>query len=105
MRAGLRFIYVLIFIKGRTKYYNLMEKQLLLALLVLGFSSYGFAKPNEKPSVNGKYLLVNTEQGSANDSVSLVEEDGNWKALKNRNGKIIRGIYLWKSSGSSIFLI
>ena len=77
-----------------------MEKQLLLALLFLGFSSYDFAKPNEEPAVNGKYLLVNTEQGSANDSVSLVEEDGNWKVLKNRNGKIVIGIYLWKSSGN-----
>ena len=74
-----------------------MEKRLLLALLVLGFSSYDFAKPNEEPSVNGKYLLVNTDQGSTNESVSLVMEDGNWKALKNRNGKIVRGIYLWKS--------
>ena len=74
-----------------------MEKQLLLALLVLGFSSYGFAKPNKVPSVNGKFLLVNTDKGSTNESVSLVKEDGNWKALKNRNGKIVRGIYLWKS--------
>ena len=71
-----------------------MEKQLLLALLVLGFSSYGCAKPNEEPSVTGKYPLVNTDQGSTNESVSLVKEDGNWKALKNRNGKVVRVIYL-----------
>jgi len=64
-----------------------MEKQLLLALLVLGFSSYDFAKPNEEPTVNGKYLLVNTDQGSTNESVSLVKEDENWKVLKNRNVK------------------
>ena len=75
-----------------------MAKQLLLALSILAFSTYGFAKPKEEPSVKVN-IAVNTDKGSTHESVALVKEDGNWKALKNRNGKIIRGIYLWKSSG------
>ena len=78
---------------GSTKYYDFMEKQLLLALSLLAFSSYDFVRPNEEPSIKVN-TAANTDQGSTNESVALVKEDGNWKALKNRNGKVVRVIYL-----------
>jgi len=62
-----------------------MEKQLLLALSVLALGCYSFAKPNEEPSVKIN-ITVNTDQGSTHESVALVNEDGKWKALKDRNG-------------------
>ena len=63
-----------------------MEKQLLLALSVLALGRYGFAKPNEAPSVKVN-IAVNTDQGSTHESVALVKEDGKWKALKDRTGE------------------
>ena len=62
-----------------------MEKQFLLALSVLALGCYSFAKPNEEPSVKIN-ITVNTDQGSTHESVALVNEDGKWKALKDRNG-------------------
>ena len=62
-----------------------MEKQLLLALSVLTLGCYSFAKPNEEPSVKIN-ITVNTDQGSTHESVALVNEDGKWKALKDKNG-------------------
>ena len=62
-----------------------MEKQLLLALSIFALGSYCFAKPNEKPSVKVN-ITVKTDQGSTHDSVALVNEDGKWKVLKDRNG-------------------
>ena len=63
-----------------------MEKQLLLALSILALGRYGFAKPNEAPSVKIN-IAVNTDQGSTHESVALVKEDGKWKVLKDRNGR------------------
>ena len=62
-----------------------MEKELLLAFSVLAVGIYGFAKPNEEPSVKIN-ITVNTDQGSNHESIALVNEDGKWKALKDRNG-------------------
>ena len=62
-----------------------MAKQLLLALSILAFSTYGFAKPKEEPSVKVN-IAVNTDKGSTHESVALVKEDGKWKPLKDRNG-------------------
>ena len=62
-----------------------MAKQLLMALSVLAFSSYGFSKPNEELSVKVN-IAVNTDQGSTHESVALVKEDGKWKAMKDRKG-------------------
>ena len=62
-----------------------MEKQLLLVLSVLALGCYSFAKPNEESSVKIN-ITVNTDQGSTHESVALVNEDGKWKALKDRNG-------------------
>ena len=61
-----------------------MAKLLLFALSVLAFGSYVFAKPSEEPSVKVN-IAVNTDQGSAHESAGLVNEDGKWKALKDRN--------------------
>ena len=62
-----------------------MAKQLVFALSILAFGSYVFAKPSEEPSVKVN-IAVNTDQGSAHESVALVKEDGKWKALKDRDG-------------------
>jgi len=62
-----------------------MEKQFLLALYVLALGCCSFAKPNEEASVKIN-ITVNTDQGSTHESVALVNEDGKWKALKDRNG-------------------
>ena len=59
-----------------------MAKLLLFALSVLAFGSYVFAKPSEEPSVKID-IEVNTDQGSAHESVALIKEDGKWKALKD----------------------
>ena len=48
-----------------------MVKQLLLTLLIVALGSYGFAKPSEEPSVKVN-IVVNTDQGSAHESVALV---------------------------------
>ena len=72
---------------GSTKYYDLMEKQLLLALSLLAFSSYDFVRPNEEPSIKVN-TAANTDQGSTHESIALVKEDGKWKALKDRNGAV-----------------
>ena len=61
-----------------------MAMKLLLTLLVLAFGSYGFAKPSEGPSVKVN-IAVNTDQGSTHESAGFVNEDGKWKALKDRN--------------------
>ena len=60
-----------------------MVKQLLLTLLVVALGSYGFAKLSEEPTVKVN-IAVNTDQGSTHESVALVKEDGEWKALNDR---------------------
>ena len=62
-----------------------MAMQLLSVLSVLAFASYGIAKHNEEPSVKVN-IAVNTDQGSTHESIALVNEDGKWKALKDKNG-------------------
>ena len=62
-----------------------MARQMLFAISVLAFDSYVFAKPSEEPSVKVN-IAVNTDQGSTHESIALVNEDGKWKALKDRNG-------------------
>ena len=79
-----QFISIFFFIRERNNFSNLMEKQLLLALSVLALGCYSFAKPNEEPSVKIN-ITVNTDHGSTHESVALVNEDGKWKALKDRN--------------------
>ena len=61
-----------------------MAMQLLLALSVLAFTSYGNAKPSEEPSVKVN-IAVNTDQRSAHESVPFVKEDEKWKVLTDRN--------------------
>ena len=75
-----------------------MEKQLLLALSVLALGCYSFAKPNEEPSVKIN-ITVNTDQGSTHESVALVNEDGKWKALKDKNGGARQRSISGKTSG------
>ena len=61
-----------------------MAMQLLSVLSVLAFASYGIAKHNEQPSVKVN-IAVNTDQGSTQESVAIVKDDGKWKALKDKN--------------------
>ena len=61
-----------------------MAMQLLLALSVLAFTSYGNAKPSGEPSVKVN-IAVNTDQRSAHESVPFVKEDEKWKVLTDRN--------------------
>ena len=61
-----------------------MAMQLLLALSVLAFISYGNAKPSEEPSIKVN-IAVNTDQRSAHESVPFVKEDEKWKVLTDRN--------------------
>ena len=63
-----------------------MAMQLLLALSVLTFASYGIAKPSEEPSVKVN-ITLNIDEGSTHELVALVKEDGKWKAPKNENGE------------------
>ena len=67
-----------------------MEKQLWFALSVLAFGNDVFARPSEEPSVKINIAPVNigpnTDQDSTHKSFTLVEEDGKWKTLKDRNG-------------------
>ena len=78
---------------GSTKYYDLMEKQLLLALSLLAFSSYDFVRPNEEPSIKVN-TAANTDQGSTHESIALVKEDGKWKALNDKKGRARQGKYI-----------
>ena len=61
-----------------------MVLQWLLILSVLAFGNYGFVKSNEGASVKLE-IDVNTDQGSRHDSVELIKEDDEWKALKDKN--------------------
>ena len=75
-----------------------MAMQLLSVLSVLAFASYGIAKHNEEPSVKVN-IAVNTDQGSTHESIALVNEDGKWKALKDKNGRARQRSISDKTSG------
>ena len=61
-----------------------MALRWLLVLSVLAFGNYAFVKSIEGASVEIE-IDVNTDQGSRHDSVALIKEDDEWKALKDKN--------------------
>ena len=61
-----------------------MALRWLLVLSGLAFGNYAFVKSIEGASVEIE-IDVNTGQGSRHDSVVLVKEDDEWKALNDKN--------------------